>query len=142
MPEEFDVTIPARLSEVRELSSRVEAFGDANGLPDPKVFVINLALDELITNTVTHGLEDSADAEIHVRMWVDAGVLYLIMEDNGQPFDPTVDTNADVTSSLDERAIGGLGLHLVKSFADRISYRFVDGRNRLIMEHDLSKESD
>ena len=142
MAEELRVTIPARLSEVRELSSMVEAFGDANDLPDPKVFVINLALDELITNTVTHGLEDMADAEIRIRMRVVAGTLILVMEDNGQPFDPTQDTNADVTSSLEERAVGGLGLHLVKSFADRVSYEFVDGRNRLTMEHDLARASE
>ncbi|MCE2539423.1 MAG: ATP-binding protein [Acidobacteria bacterium] len=142
MAEELRVTIPARLSEVRELSSMVEVFGDANDLPDPKVFVINLALDELITNTVTHGLEDMADAEIRIRMRVVAGTLILVMEDNGQPFDPTQDTNADVTSSLEERAVGGLGLHLVKSFADRISYEFVEGRNRLTMEHDLAKAAE
>ena len=142
MAEEFDVTIPARLSEVRELSGMVEAFGDANGLPDPKVFVINLALDELITNTVTHGLEDMAEAEIRITMRVDAGMLTVVMEDNGQPFDPTQDTQADVTSSLEERAVGGLGLHLVKSFADRISYEFVEGRNRLTMEHDLAGAAD
>ena len=142
MAEELDVTIPARLSEVRELSGMVEAFGDANGLPDPKVFVINLALDELITNTVTHGLEDKADAEIRITMRVDAGTLILVMEDNGQPFDPTQDTDADVTSSLEERAIGGLGLHLVKSFADRVDYEFVEGRNRLTMQHDLARAPD
>ena len=138
MAQDFDVTIPARLSEVRELSGMVEAFGDANGLPDPKVFVINLALDELITNTVTHGLGGMADAEIRITMRVDAERLTVVIEDNGRPFDPTRDTHADVTSSLDERAVGGLGLHLVKSFADRISYEFVEGRNRLTMEHDLA----
>lgn len=142
MAEELRVTIPARLSEVRELSGLVEKFGDANGLPDPKVFVINLALDELITNTVTHGLEDMADAEIRIEMRVVADTLILVMEDNGQPFDPTQETNADVTSSLEERAVGGLGLHLVKSFADRVSYEFVEGRNRLTMEHDLAKAAD
>jgi len=142
MAGELDVTIPARLSEVRELAERVEAFGEAGGLPDPKVFVVNLALDELINNTVMHGLEDMADAEIRIRMRVEADTLVLVMEDNGQPFDPTQDTNADVTSSLEERAVGGLGLHLVKSFADRLSYEFVDGRNRLTIEHDLTKASD
>ena len=75
-------------------------------------------------------------------MRVDAGTLILVMEDNGQPFDPTQDMDADVTSSLEERAIGGLGLHLVKSFADRVSYEFVAGRNRLTMEHDLTRASD
>jgi anti-sigma regulatory factor (Ser/Thr protein kinase) len=140
MPEALRVSIPARLSEVRELSSLVEGFGDANRLPDPKVFVINLALDELITNTVMHG-PDAGAVQIDISLWVDAGTLFLVMEDNGHPFDPTADSSADLSSSLQDRPVGGLGLHLVKSFADRIAYEFVDGRNRLTVEHNLAKSS-
>jgi len=138
MAEQLDVKMHARLSEVRKLSNLVEAFGDANGLPGPKVFAVNLALDELITNTVMHGIEGTTEVEIRIGMRVDAGKLTVVLEDNGQPFDPTRDDSVDVTSPLEERSVGGLGLHLVKSFADRISYRFVDGRNRLTMEHDLA----
>lgn len=138
MSDEFHVSIPARLSEVRELSRLVEAFGDANGLPDPKVYVINLALDELITNTVMHGLEEVSEAEIAITLRVAAGKLILIMEDNGKRFDPTQDTQADVSSTLEDRAVGGLGLHLVKSLTDRMSYEFANGWNRLTLEHDLT----
>ena len=88
MSDKFHVSIPVRLSKVRELSSMVEAFGDANGLPQQRVFVINLALDELITNTVMHGLKD-VPTEIDIMLQVHADTLVLTMEDNGQPFDPT-----------------------------------------------------
>ena len=139
MADPLRVSIPARLSEVRELSSMVEAFGDSHGLPDPKVFVINLALDELITNIVMHGLEDAGAVRIDITLRVDQGTLFLVMEDNGHPFDPTRDVEPDTSSTLQERPIGGLGLHLVKSFADRIAYDFVDGKNRLTVEHDLAR---
>ena len=46
MPETFHVSLPARLSKIRELSRMVEEFGDANGLSQQRVFVMNLALDE------------------------------------------------------------------------------------------------
>ena len=59
------------------------------------------------------------------------------MEDNGQPFDPTQDSWPDVTSSLTARPVGGLGLHLVKKFADSLSYEFTDGWNRVTLEHRL-----
>ena len=88
MSDKVHVSIPVRLSKVRELSSMVEAFGDANGLPQQRVFVINLALDELITNTVMHGLKD-VPTEIDIMLQVHADTLVLTMEDNGQPFDPT-----------------------------------------------------
>jgi serine/threonine-protein kinase RsbW len=142
MSRELHVTTSLRLSEVRDLLTRVEEFGDANQLPVPKVFVVNLALDELITNAVTHGsFGHTSDPKIEIHLRVDHDVLILTMEDNGEPFDPTIDTKPDTTSSLEAREVGGLGLHLVKSFADRDSYEFVGGKNRLTLEHDLKPAS-
>ena len=141
MPKTFHVSLPARLSKIRELSRMVEEFGDANGLSQQRVFVMNLALDELIANTVMHGLRD-VPTEFDITLQIHADRLVLIMEDNGRPFDPMQGRPADVTSSLEDRAVGGLGLHLIKTFADRLSYEFVNGRNRVTMEHDLSPSSD
>ena len=138
MSEELHVKLSPRLSELRAMSTMVEKFGDAHQLPLPKVFVINLTLDELITNVATHGsFGDVPNPEIEVHLKVDNDVLILTMEDNGDMFDPTIDTKPDTTSSLQSREVGGLGLHLVKSFADRVSYEFAGGRNRLMLEHDL-----
>ena len=141
MADELQVSIPGRLSEVDAVARRVEEFGDAHGLPGPKVYVINLALDELITNVVSYGFGGVAEPEIRITLRIEGGALVLIMEDNGQPFDPTPDMPTDFTSQLTERPIGGLGLYLVKSFADRLSYEFADGRNRVIVEHDLASAS-
>ena len=141
MSEELQLSIPARLSEVHELARRVEEFGDAHGLPDPKVYVINLALDELITNVVMHGFGGVRNPEIRITLRMASHGLVLVVEDNGQPFDPTRDSRPDVASSLTERPIGGLGVHLVKSFADRLSYEFTAGWNRVTLEHDLAPAS-
>ena len=138
MPEDLHVTLSPRLSKLHDLSAMVEEFGDEHGLPVAKVFVINLALDELITNAVTHGsFENASDPKIEVRLRVDHDILILTIEDNGSMFDPTIDTEPDTESSLERREVGGLGLHLVKRFADRVSYEFVGGKNRLTLEHDL-----
>lgn len=141
MADELQVSIPGRLSDVHAVARRVEEFGDAHGLPGPKVYVINLALDELITNVVSYGFAGVPEPEIRITLRMQGDALVLIMEDNGQPFDPTREVPTDVTSPLAERPIGGLGLHLVKSFADRLSYEFADGRNRVIVEHDLASAS-
>ena len=138
MSNELRVTLPVRVSELRDLATMVEDFGDANKLPAPKVFAINLELDELITNTVTHGsFEAGIDPRIDIHLRVESDMLILTMEDNGKPFDPTFDTEPNTTSPLESREVGGLGLHLVKSFADRVSYEFVEGKNRSTLEHDL-----
>lgn len=141
MPDAFHVSMSPRLSELRDLSRMVEEFGDSQGLPEPTVFVINLALDELITNAVTHGFTGVPDPRIDIGLRVDGQTLLLTIEDNGHPFDPTADSRPDLDSPLEEREIGGLGLHLVKTFASRIDYRYADGRNCLTVEHDLQVDS-
>ena len=138
MSNELRVTLPVRVSELRDLATMVEDFGDANNLPAPKVFAINLELDELITNTVTHGsFEAGIDPRIDIHLRVESDILILTMEDNGSPFDPTLDTDPNTAAPLESRNVGGLGLHLVKNFANRISYEFVEGKNRSTLEHDL-----
>ena len=138
MSNELRVTLPARVSELRDLATMVEDFGDANNLPAPKVFAINLELDELITNIVTHGsFEAGIDPRIDIHLRVESDILILTMEDHGSPFDPTLDTDPNTAAPLESRNVGGLGLHLVKNFANRISYEFVEGKNRSTLEHDL-----
>ena len=137
MSDEFHVSLPAKLSAVRGLAEMVEEFGDVNSLSPNKVYMINLALEELITNTVSYGLDGVADPEIGIGMHVRDGVLAVTVVDNGHPFDPTQDTNPDLSSPIEDRPIGGLGLHLVKVFANRIAYEYAEGRNCLTLEHDL-----
>ena len=119
----------------------VEEFGDANRLPDQQIYMINLALDELITNTVSYGLRGIARPRIEVALQISDSVLVLTMVDNGQKFDPTLDTSPDLSSTVEERPIGGLGLHLIKAFADRVNYEYSGGKNQLTLEHDLKPEA-
>jgi anti-sigma regulatory factor (Ser/Thr protein kinase) len=136
--DELRVSVSPRLSAVRSLAQMVEEFGDANKLPEQQIYMINLALDELITNTVSYGLRGVSRPKIEIALQVSENTLVLTMEDNGQPFDPTRNTNPDLSSAVDERPVGGLGLHLIKTFADRVDYEYSDGKNRLVMEHDLT----
>jgi anti-sigma regulatory factor (Ser/Thr protein kinase) len=138
MPDDISAELPVRLSRVREFAAEVEAFGQAAGLPDAKVYIVNLTLDELIANVVMYGFEGVADPRIDVKLTVSGDKLVLVLEDNGRPFDPTQDSDADITSSLMDRPVGGLGRYFVKRLADRIAYEHVDGRNRVTAEYDLA----
>lgn len=141
MPKSMDVRLHARLSEVRSMAAMVETFGEDNNLPMRTIFVISLALEELITNTVIHGrFPDIDEPAIVVKMNAYPDLVILVMETNGDRFDPTMDTNPDTDSELESRSVGGLGLHLVKTLADRVAYEYVDDVNRLTLEYDLESE--
>jgi anti-sigma regulatory factor (Ser/Thr protein kinase) len=133
------VSVAPRLSGVGNVARIVEAFGEENGLAEPQVYAINLALDELIANAVTYGFAGVTHPRIDIGLRVDDERLVLTLTDNGAPFDPTRHAgSADTESPLEERSADNLGLHLVKSLADRVSYEFTAGRNRLTMERELA----
>ena len=136
------VSVAPRLSGVGNVSRIVEEFGDANGLAEPQVYAVNLALDELIANAVTYGFAEVPHPRIDIALRVDGDRLVLTLTDNGAPFDPTRHAEpADTESPLEERSVANLGLHLVKALAHRVSYEFSAGRNRQTMERSLEGAS-
>jgi serine/threonine-protein kinase RsbW len=99
---------------------------------DPKtLFHLNLVCDELITNTILYGYEaeDTAKHHIEVCLTVDGSDIELLITDDGVSFDPLSLPSADITLDLDERAIGGLGIHFVREVMDEITYERIGERN-------------
>ena len=136
---DFHVQVAARISELRDLAAMVETFGETHDLPHRTIFIVNLALEELVTNTLVHGsFEEGVEPQIAIDLSIRDNRVHVVVESNGGKFDPTEDTEPDLTSELDARPIGGLGIHLVKTQADNFSYEFVDGINRLILEYNLT----
>ena len=129
---------PPRLSALGNLSRMIETFGAANRLPEAKVYMLNLVLDELVANAVRYGFDGVAEPRIEITLWVSGTLLVMTISDNGRRFDPTESARPDLSSRLEERAVGGLGLHLVRRFADRVTYQFMEGRNRLTLEHNYT----
>lgn len=134
----FSMVISSRVSELRELAEMVERFGEEHQLPVRTNFIINLALDELVTNTLMHGnFSGDEEPKITITLSTHNDRILVVIESNGGKFDPTEDTEPDTTSELEDRPIGGLGLHLVKTQAAGFHYEFVDGINKLTLEYNV-----
>jgi sigma-B regulation protein RsbU (phosphoserine phosphatase) len=74
---------------------------------------------------------------LQIEMGSDGEQLTFIISDHGVPFDPTKQAEADTTLSVEERAIGGLGIHLVRQIMDVISYERINGFNVLTLKKKL-----
>ena len=134
MINELRFSLAPELSDIGCLFRMVETFGEANDLPEPKVYVVNLMLDELVTNLVMHGDSNANGVTANIRLQLADGGISLTFEDDGKPFDPTSAETPDVDAALEDRQIGKLGLHFVNSLADRVAYRQKDGRNLLTID--------
>ena len=139
--DEMRMELSPRLSALTSLGEVIEEFGKTHDIPDAAIFCVNLEIDELMTNYVAYALRKVRQPRMHVILQAFPGRLVLIVEDNGPAFNPLDAPEADLTSGIHERRVGGMGLHLVRKYADRIDYRCVDERNILTLEHDFNDES-
>ena len=120
------------------LAERIERFGAAQGLPENVVNALNVVLDEAVSNAINHGYDAGVRGEIAVRLRRGDDRVEVEVEDDGRPFDPLQVPPPDLTLSLDQRPIGGLGVHLIKNLMDEVSYVHQHGRNVLKMAKHLA----
>lgn len=137
MPEHLEIKLRNQLSELASANHTLSDFGRQRGLPDNVLHDLNLALGEILTNIISYGYTDSEEHEIAVRLSVESGEMRVDVEDDGQPFNPLEAPEADATKPLEERAIGGLGVHLVRKLTDGLEYQRHEGKNLLVMKKRL-----
>ena len=131
-----EISLATDLSALAVLARVIQEFGAANALDETVQGRLNLMLDELVTNSITYALPKVPAPELRLRLLVDEGRVVARLEDNGDQFNPFEEApEPDPTLRLEDRPIGGLGVFLVKQFADSTAYERVDGRNCITLEH-------
>ncbi|HEY2187039.1 MAG TPA: ATP-binding protein [Caldimonas sp.] len=127
-------TVRARMDDLAEAIAFVESFCDANGVSRGDCLRVSLVVEELFTNTVTHGFRGGGDAPVRVGLRVDAVEVELSYEDSATPFDPLTQVPRaaiELENATPERPVGQLGIALVVSMASRIGYEREGDWNRL-----------
>ena len=97
---------------------------------------IKLAMDEAVTNVIQYAYPGS-EGDICIDMGCDNGLLKIVITDNGIQFNPLEKQEPDITLSLDERPIGGLGIFLVKQLMTDVRYDRSEGKNILTMTKEI-----
>ena len=93
---------------------------------------IDVAVEELFINIAHYAYApDTGDAVIATDFNEETGIFSILFTDSGVPYDPLAKPDPDVTASVDERQIGGLGIFMVKKSMDDMVYEYKDGQNIL-----------
>ena len=141
MANAVETSILNKIRDLARIPDLVSQFAEEQGLSEDVVFSLNVALDEMLSNVIKYGYTDDAIHEIHVRLSVAGPLLVTEIEDDGQPFDPCAAAPVDVDAPLDERKVGGLGIHIVRKLMSEVVYARVNGRNRLVMKMLLNEDT-
>ena len=121
-----------QLAEIPRTATRVEVFCRAWDISGRVVHRFNLALEEALTNVISYAFPDGERHEIEVRIEFRDGELTATVTDDGAPFDPLSQPSPDIHASVEDRKVGGLGIHLLRSLMDVVEYRRVNDRNKLM----------
>jgi anti-sigma regulatory factor (Ser/Thr protein kinase) len=125
--------------ELARLGELIDQFGQDCGLsPDDKATVY-LTLDELVSNIIKYGYDDTREHQIHVTVTVGHDLLTISIEDDGKPFNPSEAPSPNLDLPIENRPVGGLGVYIVKSFADVLDYRRERGRNIVRVEKRMNR---
>ena len=127
------------LSELDKICGHLEQFGESQGLSQRTIFKINLALEELVNNTISYGYTDDDDHWIKIAISLEDGVLVISLEDDGIPFDPVEAKKPDCECPIEERKIGNLGIHLCKHFMDEMAYERRGNKNILTLKKSIDQ---
>ncbi len=94
---------------------------------------ILLAVEEIVVNVIDYAYPRGKTGNIYIEAAANDERLKVTIIDNGKFFDPTEQPEVNTSVPGEQRAIGGLGIHLVRKFMDSINYNRVDGKNILTL---------
>lgn len=136
MSHRASLTFKNTKSAVSKIQREFELLSEKGNLHQSDRFDVALILEELTTNIVFYAGEEGTVAAT-VTIVADEKQCQIIIVDDGIPFDPTSYPAPATDVDLEERTTGGLGIHIVRTLADAISYRREAGRNILRLEKSL-----
>jgi len=128
------LVIKNNVSELEKVNIFVEEIASELKIPNNIIFNINLVLEEIISNIIFYAFDDNSNHEILIEAKLIDNDLQILIEDDGKAFNlleappPT-----DLDAGIEDRNIGGLGIHFAKTLMDNIDYKRENNKNKIYL---------
>jgi len=127
--QDYQILITNSIENLSLISEKINGLGGDWNIPSATINTVNLVVEELISNTIYYGYNDDLQHEIILNFHFEKGSLRIEIIDDAKEFNPVANADADTSSEISERKIGGLGIHLVKNMTDSFIYQREDKKN-------------
>ena len=132
------INIKSRTSGLEIMNEKLATLVEEWNISKDVAFSMNLALEEIATNIIDYGYKGKDDYDIIIRFTLEKHKLRIQIKDGAKEFNPLdMKTPDDIGKPLEERGVGGLGIHLVKKFTDNFSYRRSNNKNIVTLTKSL-----
>ncbi len=129
----FAFTIDAEIKSIPVVADGIEDYLVSAGVNPAIVPDLELAVDEVMTNIIMHGYRGRAGT-IQITCSIGDGSVKVEIRDRAPAFNPLSVKDPDISADLAQRAVGGMGIYLVRKVMDAVSYEYRDGENVLTLE--------
>jgi anti-sigma regulatory factor (Ser/Thr protein kinase) len=127
------VRIENDLSEIAKVDEMLDEFAEQFGIPPAIAVTFHVIFDDLLNNLISYGFNDGQRHFIDISLESTANSLIVSIADDGMPFNPLDETAPDTTLSIEDRQIGGLGIHLAIKLVDDVRYQRTADKNVLTL---------
>ena len=127
------LTLPNDIETIPQLNVFIDQAAEDAPLPPDLSMSLNLAIEEAVVNVMSYAYPRGTHGDVIIDLFVTDQQLTIAIIDQGIPFDPTSQVEADTSLSVEDRPIGGLGIYLVRQLMDSINYERIDGKNVLTL---------
>lgn len=127
------LTLPNDIETIPQLNEFIDGFCEQRDIDNDITMSLNLAIEEAVVNVMNYAYPEGTVGYVDIEAEADDDYVTFVISDTGKPFDPTQKDEVNTELSVEDRPIGGLGIHLVRRMMDEISYRYADHRNILTL---------
>ena len=127
------VRIENDLSDIAKVDEMLDEFAEQFGIPPAIAVTFHVIFDDLLNNVISYGFNDGQRHFIDISLELAANSLIVSIADDGMPFNPLDETAPDTKLSIEDRQIGGLGIHLAIKMVDDVRYQRTADKNVLTL---------
>ena len=133
---EVKVTVKNRIEDLLRVNSLFESFATQHDISGRLRYHLLVSIEEILTNIIKYGFDEEGVHPIHITFRRVEEQIEMEFEDRGREFNPLEIGEPDLDSPIEDRQLGGLGIHLVKKMVDEAKYRREGDRNILLLRKD------
>ena len=134
MSAQRSLLIANELDELQKINAAIEELAEEENWSPDVTFQIGLAVEELGVNIVNYGHDDDKAHEIKIVIASEDEAITIEIEDDGHAFNPLSDApEPDLDAEVEDRTVGGLGIHLVRTMMDEVHYQRQQNKNCLTL---------
>ena len=124
-------------AELGKIEPFTDEFAATAGLSDRDLFVLQIVVEELVTNVIDYGGVPAGEHAATVELAAESGELVITIRDRGCEYNPLLREDPDTSLPAEERPIGGLGVHFCKKLTDSQTYERRGDCNVLVLRRKL-----